>query len=261
MATNQKTWREAIDLVLQESSSPHMHYTQIAEEIRVRRLRQLHPSGPSIVSSIINSSLRYQGDDSPYLRVEPGIYALRASLPRTLHSVEEQDAEVEEENPMSFVGSHGIYWDRAQVDWSENRPQLLGVAPGEGIEVDFYSQLGVYILYDLHHPVYVGRSTDHSVGEQLLVHTVDRLRGRWNRFSWFGIRGVTEQGKLESPPSSADPTAVISTLEAILIEVLAPTQNGRGGDHLSAGEFLQVEAKLLRRKGLTRQFAGLLPYS
>jgi hypothetical protein len=34
---------------------------------------------------------------------------------------------------------------------------------------------------------YVGRVTDQLLGRRLYQHTVDRLNGRWNRFSWFGV--------------------------------------------------------------------------
>ena len=65
------------------------------------------------------------------------------------------------------------------------------------------------------------------MGQRLFEHTRDRLTGRWNRFSWFGVRGVQGVGGL------------IATMEALLIEGLEPPQNRRQGDGFNAVEFIQ----------------------
>jgi hypothetical protein len=72
------------------------------------------------------------------------------------------------------------------------------------------------------------------------MHTIDRLGGRWDRFSWFGLRSVGEDGSLSEPSTAWTHTVVIETLEALLIESLEPPLNRRRGDNLSAVEYLQI---------------------
>jgi hypothetical protein len=74
----------------------------------------------------------------------------------------------------------------------------------------------------------------------LRAHTSDRLSGRWDRFSWFGLRGVKENGSLEDSTVPWTSEVVIETMEALLIESLEPPLNRKRGDNFSALEFIQV---------------------
>ena len=88
--------------------------------------------------------------------------------------------------------------------------------------------------------VYVGQAAKQSIGQRLAQHTSDRLTGRWQRFSWFGIRPVAEDGKLGSVKAvTITPKQLISTLEALLIEALEPRQN-RAGSSYSGEEYIQA---------------------
>ena len=102
---------------------------------------------------------------------------------------------------------------------------------------------GVYLLHDTQGVVYVGRTTDQNMGRRLYQHTVDRMTGRWNRFSWFGVYPVEENGNLKTVAdfSGVDISIVIATMEAVLIEGLEPRQNRKRGDDFQAVEFLQFE--------------------
>jgi hypothetical protein len=76
----------------------------------------------------------------------------------------------------------------------------------------------------------------------LAQHTKDRLNGRWNRFSWFGIHRVGENGALQiisAPNFTLD--SLVVTMEALLIEALEPPQNRKKGDEFRAIEYLQIE--------------------
>jgi hypothetical protein len=81
------------------------------------------------------------------------------------------------------------------------------------------------------------------MGRRLYQHTVDRMTGRWNRFSWFGVYPVEENGNLKTVAdfSGVDISIVIATMEAVLIEGLEPRQNRKRGDDFQAVEFLQFE--------------------
>jgi len=71
---------------------------------------------------------------------------------------------------------------------------------------------------------------------------------RWDRFSWFGVLPVREDGTLAAaPPEAFNIKNLIATMEALLIEGLEPPQNRKRGDAFNAVEFLQVEDPELER--------------
>jgi hypothetical protein len=107
-----------------------------------------------------------------------------------------------------------------------------------------------YLLHDRREVVYVGRTTDRALGARLREHTTDRLGGRWDRFSWFGILPVKSDGTLASSPSEAfNIENLIATMEALLIEGLEPPQNRKRGDGFSAVEFIQtVDPEIEKRR-------------
>ena len=114
--------------------------------------------------------------------------------------------------------------------------------------MDFCLQKGVYLLHDGSKVVYVGRTTDQPLGARLRQHTSDRLNGRWDRFSWFGILSVKESGGLsDEPPDAFSIENLIATMEALLIEGLEPPQNRKRGDDFGGVEFLQVEDPELQK--------------
>jgi len=95
----------------------------------------------------------------------------------------------------------------------------------------------------------VGRATDQRLGKRLYQHTLDRLNGRWDRFSWFGLLKVTDDAKLvEKDSASLSADTLIATMEALLIEGLEPSQNRKRGDDFRAVEYLQVRDPELQKK-------------
>ena len=77
------------------------------------------------------------------------------------------------------------------------------------------------------------------MGKRLYEHTIDRLGSRWNRFSWFGLLNVTDDGKLVETQIKVTLPSLIATLEALLIEALEPPQNRKRGDDFSVMEYIQ----------------------
>jgi hypothetical protein len=97
-------------------------------------------------------------------------------------------------------------------------------------------------LFDGRQAVYVGRTTDQPLGVRLKQHTVDRLNGRWDRFSWFGVYSASDSGALNTTAAgNYNLDMLIVTMEALLIEGLEPPQNRKRGDDFRAVEYLQVE--------------------
>ena len=108
------------------------------------------------------------------------------------------------------------------------------------------------LLHDRERVIYVGRATD-TLFVRLKAHTTDRLSGRWDRFSWFGLKSAQSDGSLTSHSIAWSHEVVIETLEALLIESLEPPLNRKRGDNFSAIEYLQStdpEIEEIRNKQL-----------
>lgn len=254
------TWRQAIERVLSASSVP-LHYNDIAERIISERLRQnLGATPAATVNAQISASIK-NDHHSPFVRVSPGIFALRThNLEQcspsddcfTDESTRHADAGMisDAEPQYEIVTAFGMFWRRDDVSWS-SKPRLLGMQGIGTTAVDFCGQLGVYLLYDGREVIYVGRSTHRPIGTRLFEHTIDRLSARWDRFSWFGLLPVSDLGEIRAMPATYVADNLIPALEAILIEALEPRQNRKRGDDLSAVEYIQqvdpdIEKKRVR---------------
>jgi len=237
------TWRKAIDKVL-ASSSTALHYNEITERIIAEGYRKSIGATPAAtVNAQISSSIKHDGESSPYVRVAKGTFSLSKAQaqinptqkPKLTPDVVESE---ETEAQYDIVSSFGMFWRREAVEWLAT-PRLLGMQQIGATPVDFNKQLGIYLLYDGREVIYVGRTTDRPLGKRLFEHTSDRMSSRWDRFSWFGLLPVSEQGSLGPLPSTFDAAKLIPALEAILIEALEPRQNRKRGDDLAAVEYIQ----------------------
>lgn len=249
------TWHEAIQHVLAEKGEP-MHYQEITERSIELKLRDSYGATPAAtVCSHLASSLKHNGERSPYVKVAPAIYGLRNAAPAvaiqqiTVESLANTDTDIElaELEEVGLIQAFGMYWQRDAVHW-RNSPPILGRQQIGAETVDFSRQLGVYLLHDGREVTYVGRSIDRPMGQRLFEHTKDRLQARWNRFSWFGLLRVTEDGRLVETQATLSIELVAVTLEAVLIEGLEPRQNRRRGDGFNATEYLQAEDPEIQRR-------------
>lgn len=258
-------WKEAIIKVLNESDTA-MHYSDIAEQVVESGLRKSVGATPAAtVNAYIGTSLNDEGIESPFIRVGRGEYFLRAKSTTTDEPVShDQDtgvsseAEEQREEPeyTAIIHAFGMFWQRELVLWS-NSPSVLGRQQIGADPVDFSDQIGVYLLHDWRDVVYVGRSINRPLGRRLYEHTQDRLRGRWDRFSWFGLLSVTEEGRLEEKEILPTVDTIISTLEALLIEGLEPTQNRKRGDDFNAIEYLQAEDPEIEKQQMKKLLAEM----
>ena len=154
-----------------------------------------------------------------------------------------------------------MFWQRDSVFWP-GKPQLLGRQGAGATDINFAGQIGVYLLHDRERVIYVGRATD-SLFARLKAHTADRLGGRWDRFSWFGLRRVRDNGELSDGEVIWNRDVLVETMEALLIESLEPPLNRRRGDNLSAAEYIQtpdpqiIAAKRKRSSRNSKRALGL----
>lgn len=249
----EKSWKEAIKKVLGESDTP-LHYAEISEQILSRGYYKTEGATPAAtVNAQISASIKHDGEKSPFMRVGKGIFALKSATTAVIipASISKQKlktlAESDVESSESIIHSFGMYWQRDLVVWRKD-PKMYGKQQALSKPVDFGKQKGIYILYDHHTVVYIGRSIDRPLGKRLFEHTVDRLGSRWNRFSWFGLLDVTQEGNLREIAFNTSLASLVATLEALLIEALEPPQNRKRGDDFSAIEYIQDIDPELREK-------------
>lgn len=239
------TWHQSIQRVLADCGTA-MHVQDITDRIIELELRESYGATPSATVGAQLARSVLSDKESPYKKVAKATYALRGSvrqpaLTESLEAVASHDAE-----DAGLVQAFGMYWQRDAVHWCA-LPAVRGRQQIGAQVVDFAAQLGVYLLHDGREVMYVGRSIDRPMGRRLYEHTQDRLRTRWNRFSWFGLLRVTEQGKLVEANATLSPGLVATTLEAVLIEGLEPRQNRKRGDGFNATEYLQAEDPEIER--------------
>lgn len=250
-------WKKAIEKVMRERGEA-MHYAEIAEEIVRTNLRKKVGATPGItVNSQITTDINKNGDESLFLRVARGSYVLRGPGPGGGSSALTRDAEAAELRS-GVIRAFGMYWRRDYVNWTST-PSLLGQEQMGAQSVDMAKQVGVYLLYDGREVIYVGRAVDRPLGTRLREHGFDRLSGRWDRFSWFGMSGVTEEGNLESSsPQELRPADLIPTFEGLLIEGLEPRQNRKRADDFRAVEYQQVVDPSIARRRTKQAIVDLL---
>ena len=254
------TWKEAINQVLGQFPGG-LHYNEIAEKIIEQGLRKSVGATPAAtVNAQISASIKHEGDASLYVRVNKGVFALKSGLSpvESAHLAAESPLMVEQDEAQSqIISAFGMYWRRDAVAW-KNNPRLWGFSKEFADKVDFGGQRGIYLLHDGRDVIYVGRSTDNSIGKRLLDNTKNRLSFRWDRFSWFGLNPVGEGGALGAMPASYSANNMIATLEAILIEAMEPRLNRQRGQELEAFEFFQHEDPELKTAKLMTDVASVL---
>jgi hypothetical protein len=165
------------------------------------------------------------------------------------------------------ITSFGLFWRESEIDWnpgSGNRDsfRLLGRIGANSSTLricDFRRQEGIYILYDDYGPYYVGLTRALGLGQRLKNHTADRHAGKWDRFSWFGFRSISEkpdktgvrflEAGVDQVTSSKYTT--IGDLEALLIAAIGAKSNRSKMKFADAHQWIQIDYddfdKYLRR--------------
>lgn len=134
-----------------------------------------------------------------------------------------------------LIRAYGEFWDPEPVDWGKvgagNRGRLEGrFGPAsKPTTVDVWDQRGIYVLHHDWRVVYVGKTGKTSLGSRIRTHLADGLAGRWDSFSWYGVRGVAATGELTklAVQKNVQTSDVIASFEALLIAVTEPPQNRR----------------------------------
>ena len=206
------------------------------------------------VSAVITTSIRKDSSNSPFISHGKGIYGLRpqpdSSIPLPTPSPQEASEIAAPELDIRPISSFGAFWQRDWVNWKKTTPRILGQFPGNSESIDFAGQNGIYVLYDGHHPVYVGQAIVNSLGDRLRAHTTDKLPGRWTRFSWFGMLPVSPTGTLVAFNSGITEQKFVDAVEALLIEILEVPLNRKKGNGSVGTEYNQVRDPDLKKQDI-----------
>lgn len=133
--------------------------------------------------------------------------------------------------------SYGLFWKVEDVFWGKpNSPGNLygkAIRKKKSIPIDFRDQVGIYVLYFDYKLVYIGQAGNGnaSLFKRLKYHCTDTMAGRWNQFSWFGIKQVITGNKLKADKLAikTDVARALNHLEAMLIHSSEPPLNRQGG--------------------------------
>lgn len=249
------TWPQAVMKVMREQAKP-LHYAEIAQIIIDKGYRTSTGATPAnTVATTLHNELK-KGAKSKVVRLEPAIYALIETLSIPADetvaepALDETETIESEKNP---IKAFGMYWRRDLVYW-QGVPRLLGAQLSGSKEVNFANQAGIYLLHSATRVVYVGQAVEKSLGARLYQHTRDRLSGRWERFSWFGVRAPRDDGLLvDTPEIKFGIKNIITAMEALMIEGLEPPQNRQQGEGFAALEFIQTIGPEVHKKLMIRQ--------
>jgi hypothetical protein len=116
----EKSWKEAIKRVLSDADAP-MHYTDICEQILARGYYETDGATPAAtVNAQLAASIKHEGQQSPFVRVGKGIFALlpthapASPAPAAPKSKSKSTAisEAEVEASDSIIHAFGMYWQR-----------------------------------------------------------------------------------------------------------------------------------------------------
>ena len=255
--------QDAVRKVLADASEP-LHYREISDIIAAEGLRENMGATPDKTVAAALSVMRKNGEriDVP----KRGYYVVGSlSSPQLDPSdVTDDDEGGDADNTTVSIAAYGLYWERDKVEWdvSGQKIELLGRQNSAATPVNFANQQGIYLLHQIQTVTYVGRTAAENNGLFLRLQSHvrnPRRSGRWDRFSWFGIRPVNENGELLSAPSALTTDLLITILEAVLIETYLPPFNDKSGDLMGElyeqvidPDIAQARASSLLREALGR---------
>ncbi len=254
------TWEQAVLQILTEAAEP-MYCGDIADEILRRGLKTTVGKTPNFTVAGVISRLRASGMD--IIKTRPGVFYLRrpevAFSEVTPAADDELDATDASQN--LAVAAYGLYWERDNVDWSARRLLGYDLDPSPEQAIDFANQQGVYLLHSWQSVVYVGKTAAREGGLFQRLHNHHSRQvwsGKWERFSWFGLRRVDETGTIVDSPDSASKEVVTALMEAVLIETLRPSFNNQQGNYMGTlyRQAVDPNIAMARARAVLRPLTG-----
>lgn len=155
------------------------------------------------------------------------------------------------------IAAFGRHWKFDEEEASSRK--LLGMRQGGKTPVNMAGQIGVYILYEREKAVYVGKTDSGGLIDRLEAHSGGSKWGRWDSFSWFGLRSVNEEtGELQGLDEKSRLGPITDIGESLLIEVLEPHLNRQSGNsigdmYVQVREYVETVGTAGQRRRRPRQ--------
>src|ERR1700692_4391188 len=130
-----------------------------------------------------------------------------------------------------IIKTYGEFWSRDGIDSSKR--EILGRRKNRDIRCN------------------VGQADDRGIGRRLTEHSRDRLRKRWDSFSWFGVQDFDNRGKPRPYKGiRSTQTEAIRSLELLAILMSDAPLNRQQGKFPGAEKVWQV-AEIPREREVT----------
>jgi hypothetical protein len=243
MATHLRT---AIKKVLSSSLEPQ-DIDQIAVQLSMEGDLRRHGVVPlRTIYSHLENAVKDEGDCCPFIRTSTGCYMLKAKASSRHILAARKSCATEKPNEggqraRGIFTCYGLAWQRNRVVWTPN-PEILGCQFQATIPVNFCQQIGFYALQKQNGDVeYVGHTVEQPIGACLYYHTLYRLSYRWERFSFFGLRPVSDRGTFGRLPADFKAADIMASMGVIMVELARPLVNKKAFNLVSTLEFSQWE--------------------
>ncbi len=287
------TWEDAVLQILKESTEP-MYYGDITDVILRRGLKTTVGKTPNYTVAGVISKLRSDVSNGiDIIKTQPGVFYLRSKssvssndtsaetddeldasaetddeLDASAETDDELDASAETDDELDAtdapqnlaVAAYGLHWERDKVDWSTHRLLGYDIDPAPDQAIDFANQQGVYLLHSWQSVVYVGKTAAREGGlfQRLHNHHSRQIwSGKWERYSWFGLRRVDEAGNIVDSLKTASKEVVTALIEAVLIETLRPSFNNQQGNYMGTLYRQAIDPNIAKARA--QQVLRLLP--
>ena len=205
-----------------------LHYTEVAELLVQKNLHALSDNLPYSVNQYLHKM-------EDVTKVDRGVFIYKDYYADYL-----VNNPIEDEST-ALIGAYGRYWDPNIL---EKKKHLQGFHRNKKIAVNFDMEIGVYLLHKGDRVVYVGKTAKQTLYDRITQHLScnDPVYGHWDSFSWFGILGInSENNQVKKSAQKVNLTndKLITSLEALLIELFEPGLNRKYGDELRIKEYFQ----------------------
>lgn len=219
-----------------------MDYKDIANRITEQDLVKTKSATPA---NTVNSYLHGDKLTDKVVSTRRGVYILKgllqkdptlATLPQAIDNEEDDEINVDD----ALITAYGRFWSREM--WERNKKRMYGTSTktANSLGIDFAETNGIYMLHKGYEVIYVGQAK--KLVERVDAHTKDDKRNRWDNFSWFCLDPI-DDGDANKDQKSMSISALLDTLEALLIETLGPERNKKVGNGFEDKEFEQIEAQ------------------
>jgi hypothetical protein len=154
-----------------------------------------------------------------------------------------------------IIKNIGLFWHRDKVCWEKKQLSGRLKSARRKNTIAFWDQKGIYALYDYsYNLVYVGQTIKEGLGARLKKHLSNDLAGRWELFSWFGLRKVKSEKLAESPSPFLKICykLLLEQLEAVTIAIAEPRRNSQSGRFGKVERYIQPDNEGSQEKTLSR---------